>query len=96
MQVITTLLTVSAAAASMHAFGLLKDTEEQADSLLKGHEFLCPEECHWKGFIILACIFKILSQDSWFQEGVLKLSCYLYFTELYNALTPLFRLVIRF
>lgn len=97
MQVITTLLTISAAAVFMQAFGILRDTKTKVDSMLKGHEFLPPEERDMKRFIILACIFKPVSQDSWFEEGILKLSCcYLYFAKLYDGLIPLFKLGIRF
>lgn len=69
MQVITTLLVISAAAVFMQAFGILRDTKIKVDSMLKEHEFLPPEYCDLKGFIILERIFKPVSQDSWFEEG---------------------------
>lgn len=62
MQVITTLLMISAAAVFMKAFRILRDTKIKVDSMLKGREFLPPEECDLKGFVILACIFKQVSQ----------------------------------
>lgn len=49
--------------------------------------FLPPEECDLKGFRILACVFKALSQDSQFEKGVLKPSSYcLYFTKFCEVL----------
>lgn len=65
---------VSTEVVSMQAFGVLWNANK-ADSMLKGWEFLPPEEWDLQGFMILPCIFKPVSQESWFVKGVLKLSC---------------------
>lgn len=83
----------SAAAVFMEAFGILRNTKIQADSMPKGCEVLPPEEGDSNSFIVLACLFEPVSPSLMVRGGVLELSgCYLSFPKLSDAVTPLFKL----